>query len=66
MLIILFNIKSFVHAEMVSSIVHRNNIISMQLNDFKYCDLKLIIHLYVVKWFQILLCNTNNSIFAPS
>ena len=45
----------------------QQSLIWTQLHGFKYCYLMLIIlfyiiHLHTVKWFQILLCNTNNSI----
>ena len=52
MLIILFNIHLFTDSEAVTSI-------TIQHYSF---NSTLFLHLHTIKWFQVLLCITNNSI----
>ena len=64
-LLILFNINHlFTDIEVVTSIaIQHYSFICTQLNGFKYCFVKPIIHFRpTVKEFQVLLFNTNNSV----
>ena len=46
----------------ISNSIRYSSIVYRQWSGYKYCYSTLFIHLQMIKWFQVLLCNTNNLI----